>query len=66
MIASNQAPLNGILNTNSLSNQVAPKDNMIPESEAKLPKKKYSKVLILLTIAELAPRVLSKILSRIR
>src|SRR5690606_14709971 len=60
------ARLKFILNTNSPKRNVAKNERNIPESEARLPKKKYSKVLIWVTIAELAPKVLNKILSRIR
>ena len=45
---------------------MAKKESKIPDKEAKLPKKKYSKVLICRTKAELAPKVRSKMLSRMR
>src|SRR5690606_16617094 len=64
--ASDQAHRNGSSNTCALSRYVANMDSTIPLREARLPKKKYSRVLMRLTVLLLAPKVRNNILSLMR
>ena len=63
-MASPKAQRKGSSKTYAFKSAVDRKERNSPLKAAKLPKKKYSKVLILPTVPLLAPKVLSKMLSR--